>query len=167
MTSRLWREVREKRGLAYSIDAFHWPFSDCGLFGIGAGTSEADINSLLDVTLETSLRATQDIEETDLARARAQTKVALLTALETPGGRIERMARQLLAWERVIPSQEIISQIDALTVDDIRAIGRAILSGSPTLTAIGPLKKMSSRDRLFQKPEFSVLSDQASLRTTS
>ena len=52
LTSRLWHEVRETRGLAYSIDSFHWPFSDCGLFGIGAGTAGADVRELMDVTLD-------------------------------------------------------------------------------------------------------------------
>ena len=51
LTSRLWQEVRETRGLAYEIQAFHWPFSDCGLFGIGAGTAGADLPELVDVTL--------------------------------------------------------------------------------------------------------------------
>jgi predicted Zn-dependent peptidase len=144
LTSRLWHEVRETRGLAYSIEAFHWPFSDCGLFGIGAGTSGSDVAELMDVTLACTRRATADLDETELARSKAQVKVALLTALETPGGRIERMARQLLSWGRVIPSNEVIAKVDAVTADDIREVGRRLLAGAPTLAAIGPIKGLPS-----------------------
>ncbi|WP_132249580.1 M16 family metallopeptidase [Methylobacterium segetis] len=148
LTSRLWHEVRETRGLAYEIQAFHWPFSDCGLFGIGAGTSARDLPQLVEVTLDATVRATRDLDSAELARAKAQLKVALLTALETPGGRIERNARQLLAWGRVIPSDEVIAKVDAVTVDHVRAAGRALLGGAPTLAAIGPIAKLPSLDRV-------------------
>ncbi|GJE57882.1 M16 family metallopeptidase [Methylobacterium thuringiense] len=142
LTSRLWHEVRETRGLAYDIQAFHWPFSDCGLFGIGAGTSGSDLRELVEVAIATTRTATVELDEVELARAKAQLKVSLLSALETPGGRIERNARQLLAWGRVIPSGEVIAKVDAVTVDDVRAAGRTVIAGAPTLAAIGPIKKL-------------------------
>jgi predicted Zn-dependent peptidase len=148
LTSRLWHEVREQRGLAYGIDAFHWPFSDCGLFGIGAGTSGADLPELVDVTLAATVKAVEDLDTVEIARAKAQLKVALLSALETPGGRIERNARQLMAWGRVIPSAEVIAKVDAVTVEDVRAAGRTLLTGAPTLAAIGPIRKLPSLDRI-------------------
>lgn len=140
LTSRLWHEVRETRGLAYEIQAFHWPFADCGLFGIGAGTSGADLPELVEVAIATTREAAEQLDEAELARAKAQLKVSLLSALETPGGRIERNARQLLAWGRVIPPQELIAKVDAVTVEDTRAAARTLLDGAPTLAAIGPLK---------------------------
>jgi predicted Zn-dependent peptidase len=144
LTSRLWHEVRETRGLAYSIDSFHWPFSDCGLFGIGAGTAGSDVRELMDVTLACMAQATHDISEIELVRAKAQMKVALLTALETPGGRIERVARQLLSWGRVVASEEIVRKVDALEVEHVRQAGRRLLQGAPTLAAIGPIKELPS-----------------------
>ena len=151
LTSRLWHEVRETRGLAYSIEAFHWPFSDCGLFGIGAGTGGADLADLFEVALETALKATRDIEEIEISRAKAQLKVGLLAALETPGGRIERIARQLLAWGRIIPSQELVDKIEKLTVEDVRHAGKVALAGAPTLAAIGPLKKLPKVDEIAKR----------------
>ena len=148
LTSRLWHEVRETRGLAYDIQAFHWPFSDCGVFGIGAGTSGADLPDLVAVTIDATRQATQDIDTTELARAKAQLKVSLLSALETPGGRIERNARQLLAWGRVIPSEEVIAKVDAVTVDDVREAGRTLIAGAPTLAAIGPIRKLPKLERI-------------------
>jgi predicted Zn-dependent peptidase len=148
LTSRLWHEVRETRGLAYSIDSFHWPFSDCGLFGIGAGTAAGDVAELMDVTLACATNAVTDINEQELARAKAQMKVALLAALESPGGRIERAARQLLAWGRLIARDEIVQKVDAVTVEDVRQAGAVLLQGAPTLSAIGPLKGLPSLDRI-------------------
>jgi predicted Zn-dependent peptidase len=150
LTSRLWHEVRETRGLAYSIDSFHWPFSDCGLFGIGAGTAGSDVRELMDVTLACMVQATQDISEIELIRAKAQMKVALLTALETPGGRIERVARQLLSWGRVVGSEEIVRKVDALEVTHVREAGRSLLQGTPTMAAIGPIKALPSLDSIAQ-----------------
>ncbi|MCJ2033107.1 M16 family metallopeptidase [Methylobacterium sp. J-068] len=148
LTSRLWHEVRETRGLAYEIQSFHWSFYDCGLFGIGAGTSGGDLAELVDVTLEATIRAAADADTVEVARAKAQLKVALLSALETPGGRIERNARQILAWGRVIPASEVIAKVDAVTVEDVRAAGKRLLTGAPTLAAIGPIMKLPGLDRI-------------------
>ena len=148
LTSRLWHEVRETRGLAYDIQAFHWPFSDCGLFGIGAGTSAAALPELVEVALAATRAATQDLDAGELARAKAQLKVSLLSALETPGGRIERNARQLLAWGRVIPSDEVIAKVDAVTVEHVREAGSRVIAGAPTLAAIGPIRKLPTLERV-------------------
>jgi predicted Zn-dependent peptidase len=151
LTSRLWHEVRETRGLAYEIGSFHWPFSDAGLFGISAGTGGSDVAQLVEVTLDCARAAVCSIDESELARARTQLKVALLTVLESPGGRIERNARQLLAWGRVIPSEEIVAKVDAVTVDEVRAAGHALLAGAPTLAAIGPIRKAPSLARIAER----------------
>jgi predicted Zn-dependent peptidase len=148
LTSRLWHEVRETRGLAYSIDSFHWPFSDSGLFGVGAGTAGSDVAELMEVTLACMRQATKDISEIEMIRAKAQMKVALLTALETPGGRIERVARQLLSWGRVVGSDEIVKKVDALTAEHVREAGHRLLQGAPTLAAIGPIKTLPSLESI-------------------
>ncbi len=145
LTSRLWHEVRETRGLAYAIDAFHWPFSDCGIFGIGAGTSEEDLVELFNVTLDCLRIAAGNIDETELARAKRQMKVSMLTALESPGGRIERFARQLLTWGRIIPVDEVVQRIDHLTIEEIHTAGQTTMQGDMTLTAIGPVRKLPGR----------------------
>ena len=150
LTSRLWHEVRETRGLAYSIDAFHWPFSDCGLFGLGAGTSGADLAELVEVSLAETRRAALDVGAVEVDRAKAQLKVALLAAFETPGGRIERAARQLLAWGRVIPAEETVAHVDAVTVAEARAAGARMVAGAPTLAAIGPLRGLPALPRIAE-----------------
>ena len=82
---------------------------------------------VIDVTLAATARAARDLDAAEIARAKAQLKVSLLSALETPGGRIERNARQILAWGRVIPAGEVIDKVDAVTVEDVRAAAAAML----------------------------------------
>lgn len=142
LSSRLFQEVREKRGLAYSIEAFHWPFSDCGVFGIGGGTAPEDAAELVTVSLEVMRQAARDLTEAEVARAKAQMKVGLLAALESPGGRVEQMARQVLSFGRVIEGAEITARLDAVSVADVRAAALDLLASAPTLTAVGPVARL-------------------------
>lgn len=138
LSSRLFQEVREMRGLAYAIDAFHWAFTDTGVFAIGAGTSPKDIPELVRVCMNCLRDAGQTISETEVARARAQMKVGLLGALEVPGGRVEQLARQVLTFGRVIPRSEIAARIDGVTAEAVRAAAIAVLASPPTLAMVGP-----------------------------
>lgn len=148
LSSRLFQEVREQRGLAYAIDAFHWPFSDCGVFGIGAGTAPEDAGELIEVALGCLRQAAEDVSEAEVARARAQMKVGLLASLESPGGKLEQMARQVLLFNRAIPREELAARLDAVTLDDVRAAGRSLLGHQPTIAAVGPTHGLPPAKRL-------------------
>ncbi|MGO4741662.1 M16 family metallopeptidase [Bosea sp. 2KB_26] len=150
LSSRLFQEVREQRGLAYSIDAFHWPFSDCGVFGISAGTAPEDASELIDVALGCLRQAAEDVTEVEVARARAQMKVGLLASLESPGGKLEQMARQVLVFGRAIPREELAHRLDAVTLEDVRAAGRSLLGHQPTIAAVGPLSGLPPAEQLRQ-----------------
>jgi len=150
LSSRLFQEVREQRGLAYAIDAFHWPFSDCGVFGIGAGTAPEDVGELIEVALACLRQAAEDVSEIEVARARAQMKVGLLASLESPGGKLEQMARQVLIFGRAIPREELAARLDAVTLEDVRAAGRSLLGHQPTVAAIGPIHGIPAAKRLRQ-----------------
>jgi predicted Zn-dependent peptidase len=150
LSSRLFQEVREQRGLAYSIDAFHWPFSDCGVFGISAGTAPEDASELIDVALGCLRQAAEDVTEVEVARARAQMKVGLLASLESPGGKLEQMARQVLVFGRAIPREELAHRLDAVTLEDVRAAGRSLLGHQPTIAAVGPLSGLPAAEQLRQ-----------------
>jgi predicted Zn-dependent peptidase len=141
MSSRLFQEIREKRGLCYSISAFHMPFSDTGLFGVYAGTDARDVNELVRVSIEETARAAAAITEAEVDKAKAQMKVGLLMALESSGARARQLANQVLIWGRPIPLAEIVAKIEAVTVDSARAAGRALLGRSrPAVAALGPGK---------------------------
>lgn len=152
LSSRLFQEVREKRGLAYSIEAFHWPFSDCGVFGIGGGTAPEDAAELVTVSVEVMRQAALDLTPAEVARAKAQMKVGLLAALESPGGRVEQMARQVLSFDRVIDGAEITARLDAVSLEDVRAAGRELLGSQPTLTAVGPVARLPDLAALMARP---------------
>ena len=100
MSSRLFQEVREKRGLCYTIQAFHMPYSDTGLFGLYAGTDAADAPELMRVVIDQIGNATETLNDTEVNRAKAQMKAGLLMALESSEARVGQLARQMLAYGR-------------------------------------------------------------------
>ena len=139
MASRLFQEAREKRGLCYTINAFHMPFFDTGLFGLYAGTDEADAPELMRVAIDQIAIATETLNESEVARAKAQMKAGLLMALESSEARLGQIARQMLAYGRPIPLDEIVAKVDAVTVASARATGRALIGrGRPAIAALGP-----------------------------
>jgi predicted Zn-dependent peptidase len=139
MSSRLFQEVREKRGLCYTINAFHMPYSDTGLFALYAGTDEADAPELMRVVIDQIGSATETLNGTEVARAKAQLKTGLLMALESSEARIGQLGRQMLAYGRPIPLNEIVGKVDAVTVDGARAAGRMLIRRSPpAIAALGP-----------------------------
>jgi predicted Zn-dependent peptidase len=148
MSSRLFQEVREKRGLAYSVNAFHWGYSDTGLFGFYAGTSKQQVRELIPVALECLAQAAQDLSDAEIDRAKAQMKVSLLTALESATARSEQIARQIMAFGRVLTRDEILQRIDGLTTTEIRLAGAAALRTPPTVAAVGPVSKVHTPDRV-------------------
>jgi predicted Zn-dependent peptidase len=148
MSSRLFQEVREKRGLAYSVNAFHWGYTDTGLFGFYAGTSKSQVRELIPVALECLAQAAQDLSDAEIDRAKAQMKVSLLTALESATARSEQIARQMMAFGRVLTRDEILQKIDQLTAVGIRAAGAAALRTAPTVAAVGPVSKVHTPDRV-------------------
>jgi predicted Zn-dependent peptidase len=139
MSSRLFQEVREVRGLCYAIYTFHWPYSDTGLFGLYAGTDAADTPELMRVVIDEIAATAETLNESEVARAKAQMKAGLLMALESSGARAEQLARQMLAYGRPIPIGEIIAKVDAVTVESARTAGRALIARSrPAIAALGP-----------------------------
>jgi predicted Zn-dependent peptidase len=139
MASRLFQEAREKRGLCYTISAFHMPFFDTGLFALYAGTDEADAPELMQVAIDQIAIATATLNETEVARAKAQMKAGLLMALESSEARLGQIARQMLAYGRPLPLDEIVAKVDAVTVASARAAGHALIArGRPAIAALGP-----------------------------
>src|SRR5664280_1436643 len=126
MSSRLFQEVRENRGLCYAIHAFHMPYSDTGLFALYAGTDEADAPELMRVAIDQIAIATETLNEAEVARAKAQMKAGLLMALESSEARLGQIARQMLAYGRPIPLDEIVAKVDAVTVASARPAARAL-----------------------------------------
>ena len=141
MSSRLFQEIREKRGLCYSIFAQAGAHADTGMMTIYAGTSAGDILGLAELTVDEMRRAADDMTEAEVARARAQMKAGLLMGLESPSSRAERLARLLAIWDRVPDVSETVAKIDAVTRADVAAFAGALATGPSALALYGPAKK--------------------------
>jgi predicted Zn-dependent peptidase len=138
MSSRLFQEIREKRGLVYSVYSFTAPYLDGGLFGIYAGTGESEAAELMPVTLDELHKVQTDVTDVELARARAQVKASLLMSLESTGSRCEQLARQLQVFGRVIPTAETVARIEAVTTAEVQRAAAGIFRAAPTLATMGP-----------------------------
>lgn len=155
MSSRLFQEVREKRGLAYSVFAFSWSFADTGVLGVYAGTAPDDLAELMPVVADEINRLGEDASEEEVARARAQMKAGLLMGLESSSARAEQIARQYAVHGRVLPIEEMIGKVDQVDAAAIRRFAGRFLrdkASAPALAAVGPLRGaaggLESYDRL-------------------
>jgi predicted Zn-dependent peptidase len=149
MSSRLFQEVREKRGICYSIYAFHWGFSDTGVFGIHAATEPGDLEELMSVMLDELRRAADDIGEVEVERARAQFRASLLMSGESAPSRAGQIARQILLFGRPIPSEELLDRLDKITVERLRDLANRLFTTSPpTVSAIGPVDRLVDIDAI-------------------
>lgn len=143
MSSRLFQEVREKRGLCYSVYAFHWAFADSGIFGVAASTGENEVTDLVPVVLDELRKATENISDDEVVRVRNQIRAGLLMSLESPSSRAGQLARQQILWGRPIPLQETVDRINRITSDRVKQIARQLFATDKvSLAGIGPVAKL-------------------------
>jgi predicted Zn-dependent peptidase len=151
MSSRLFQEVRERRGLVYSVYSFTAPAMDGGLFGIYAGTGESEAAELVPVTLDELHKVQRDVSLAELGRARAQVKASLLMSLESTGSRCEQLARQIQVFGRIIPTKETVARIEAVTVAEVQAAAARLFRSRPTLAAMGPAGHVPSLPSIAER----------------
>ncbi len=137
MSSRLFQEVREARGLAYSIYSWFQPYAETGLLGVYLAAAKADAGRALKLARETLAGAAEGLTEAELERARAQARAGLLMGLESVQGRCDHLARQIQVHGRIVPPAETVAQIEALTLADVRAAGQAAVGGGEVLATVG------------------------------
>ncbi len=141
MSSRLFQEIREKRGLCYTIYAQAGAYADSGMTTIYAGTSGDQVADLARLTVEELKRAADTLSEVELTRARTQMKAGMLMGLESPSNRAERLARMIGIWGRVPRISEVVDKIDAVTLPELRGFA-ADMAGkaASTLALYGPVE---------------------------
>ncbi|MBA3667977.1 MAG: insulinase family protein [Sphingomonas sp.] len=137
MSSRLFQELREERGLAYSIYAWTQGFAETGLFAVNLSTDKARAAEAMTLARDTVARAAEDLTDAELARARAQVEAGLLMTLETPPGRADSMARSIEVFGRIMSLDEMLAEIRAVDAAAARAAGLAMLAGPRALASIG------------------------------
>jgi len=139
MSSRLFQEVREKRGLVYSIYTFAAPYSDGGLFGIYAGTGPDQLKELIPVVCEEIRKTPATLDKAEIDRARAQLKAGILMARESSSSRCEQLAQHFLVYGRPLPMEEIMAKVDAVDAAAIARVARRIAATPLTMTMLGPV----------------------------
>jgi predicted Zn-dependent peptidase len=150
MSSRLFQEIREKRGLCYTVFAQAGAFADSGMTTIYAGTSGDKVHELTTLILDEMHRAAEGLGGAEIARARAQMKAGMLMGLEGASSRAERLARMIEIWGRVPPLNEVVDRIDSVTAEDLRRHAEQMAARAPMALALyGPVS---------QAPDFAGLS---------
>lgn len=152
MSSRLFQEVREHRGLCYTIFAQTGAYADTGMTTIYAGTSAEQVRELAEITIDEMKRAADDMSEAEIARARAQMKAGMLMGLESPSNRAERLARLVQIWDKVPGLDETIARIDAVTLGNVRDFAGQMAERAPAAMALyGPIETAPTLSELQER----------------
>lgn len=143
MSSRLFQEARERRGLCYSIYAFTNSYTDGGIVGVYAGTGAKEAGEIAPLVAGEMAALAEKATEQETARARAQLKASLFMGLERPSARCEQIAGQLLAYGRIVSVEEQVAKLEAVDAEAVRGIGaRLMASEQPAIAAIGPIGRL-------------------------
>ncbi len=149
MSSRLFQEVREQRGLAYSVYAFAHGYVDGGGVGVYAATDPEKVRALIPVIAGEMKALAEKADEDEVARARAQLKAGILMSLESPTSRMDQIGRQILIFGRVLSVAELTDAIAAVDAATIERVGARVLTAGPlSLAAIGPLQQLDDYGRI-------------------
>ena len=145
MSSRLFQEVREKRGLCYSVFSFGSAYEDGGQIGVYAATSPEHAPELLNLTSDIMLSVARNVTEAEIARAKSQLKASLVMNLESASARCDQIARQFLAFGMVPSIATLVAKIEAVTAEQVRELAeRLFKSRTPAFSAVGQLSTLSS-----------------------
>jgi predicted Zn-dependent peptidase len=160
MSSRLFQEVRERRGLCYAIYSFSSGLSDSGMFAIHAAGGPERAHELFAVIRDELVKAADEgFREDEVARVKAQLKMGLLTGLESSSARAEQLARQILIHGRPLTTEELIEKVEQVQAADLQALVARMLSSPLSLATVGPILHVARFDRVAEK--FSVPSSRA------
>ncbi len=148
MSSRLFQEVRENLGLAYSIYAFNNSYQECGAFAIYAGTTADKVNQLLKVSCDEIKKICDKITDEELKRVKTQFEASLLMAKESSNGRMQRRGSSILAHNRIISDEEILEKVSTIKKSDITKLATKIFASKPSFAAIGKVKDIIDYDKI-------------------
>jgi predicted Zn-dependent peptidase len=148
MSSRLFQEIREKRGLVYGISSFSASYTDTGMFGIYCGTGENQIQELIPVLFNELNTSPSSISEKEIDRGKASLKASLMMSRESSNSRCRSAANQLLNHNRIIDPSEILEKINAVSKESVERIARQIVKGPMTISSIGPIKNLEKLEQI-------------------
>ena len=139
MSSRLFQEIRERRGLAYSVYSYTSQYAGTGMVAVYAGCAPGKVDEVLDLTREELARvAAEGLTDAEVARGRGMTKGALVLGLEDTGSRMTRLGKGELVYGELLTVDELLAKVDAVTTEQVRAVAAELLTGPMSLAVIGP-----------------------------
>jgi predicted Zn-dependent peptidase len=146
MSSRLFQEVREKRGLCYAIGSYTASYREAGMFAVYAGTSPKNADTVRSLVQEELMKVAKDgLGEEELQRAKNQIRGAVLLGLDSMSGRMTRLGKSVLYYNRVISPFEVVEKVERVTPDEIRRVAEAIFGGDYAYAAVGPVARKAAR----------------------
>ena len=151
MSSRLFQEIREKRGLVYSIYSFTSAYQDSGMLGIYAGTGEKQVEELIPVVCNELMKMIDADLDAEIARSKTQLKSGLFMSREATSSRCEQMAQHLLVHGRIMTVDEIVEKVNEVDSVSVKRIAKKMMEKVPTLTALGPVSNLESYEKLCNR----------------
>lgn len=151
MSSRLFQEIREKRGLVYSIYAFNSPETDTGIFGIYAGTGEKEVAELMPVLCDEILALPGTLKDDEIARAKNRLKARLLMRMENIATHAEANAIDMIIQGRPVTKEEVVAEIEAVDKAMLQRVASRIFTGKPTLASLGPVKHVMPYEKILER----------------
>jgi predicted Zn-dependent peptidase len=148
MSSRLFQEVREKRGLAYSVYSYHAQYADTGMFGVYAGCVPRKVDDVLAICRDVLDKvAAAGITVEELERGKGQLRGSMVLGLEDTGSRMSRIGKAELVYGEQLSVDDVLARIDSVTLDEVTDVAADVLSATPTLAVVGPFDE----DRDFSR----------------
>ena len=148
MSSRLFQEIREKRGLVYSIFSGNMFFEDTGIFGVIAGTGNKKIKELIPVLCDELINSPNNLSEEEILKAKAKLKFSLVKSLESSRSNAGSCANNLLFYDKIIKIEEQLEKIDKVSKESIQQVVTKMLSSNPTIASIGPIQNLEKLENL-------------------
>ncbi len=141
-SSRLFQNIREKRGLVYSIYSYHVSYIDTGIWSVYAGTDRKHVSEVINITVDEVMNLAGSVTAEELQRAKAQLKGNLILALESTSNKMTNIAKQEIYYGKYFTPDEIIRMVDDVTIDDLKALSNRIVGESPiAVTVYGPVEE--------------------------
>jgi predicted Zn-dependent peptidase len=148
MSSRLFQEIREKRGLAYSVYSYGSQYADAGLFGVYAGCAPGKVDEVLDLTRgELDRVAADGLTAEELARGKGMVKGSYVLGLEDTGSRMSRLAKSELLYGDLMGVDELLGRVDRVTLDEVNELAADLLSRPMSLAVVGPFDEAAFAGR--------------------
>jgi predicted Zn-dependent peptidase len=151
MSSRLFQEIREKRGLVYSVYSFAHGYRDTGLFGVYAGTGPDEVAELIPVMCDEIRKIGDGLDPAELKRARAQLKAGILMSLESTSSRCEHLAQHLLVYNELLDVPDLVARIEAVDNEAVKRVARRVMATRPTFAALGQVGRIEHFDRIVAR----------------